>query len=81
MLVPGGQLVLAFQAGDERRHLQQAYGQAISIDAYRMQPDQLEQQLQAAGLPVLARVVRDPDDLETVPQAYLLARKSSTAPS
>ena len=81
VLVPGGQLLLAFQVGDERRHLQQAYGHAISLDAYPMQPDQLEQQLHAAGLPVHARVVRDPDDLETVPQAYLLARKRWAAPS
>ena len=81
VLVPGGQLVVSFQVGDERRHLQQAYGHAISLDAYRIQPDQLAQQLQAAGLPVHARVVRDPDDSETVPQAYLLARKTSAAPS
>ncbi len=44
-------------------------------------PGQLEQQLHAAGLPVHARVVRAPDDPETVPQAYLLARKRSAAPS
>lgn len=44
-------------------------------------PGQLEQQLHAAGLPVRARVVRAPDDPETVPQAYLLARKRSAAPS
>jgi len=81
VLVPGGQLLLAFQVGDGRRHLQQAYGHDISLDAYRMQPDQLAQQLDVAGLPVHARVVRDPDDQETVPQAYLLARKSSAAPS
>lgn len=62
MLVPGGQLLLAFQVGDERRHIQQAYGHAVSLDAYRMQPDQLAQQLHAAGLPVHARVLRDPDD-------------------
>ncbi len=80
VLVPGGQLLLAFQVGDERRHLQQAYGHAISLEAYRMQPDQLTQQLHAAGTPVHARLVRDPDDSETVPQAYLLARKGSAAP-
>ncbi len=81
VLAPGGQLLLAFQVGDERRHLQQAYGHAISLDTYRMQPGQLVQQLNTAGMPVHARVVRDPDDPETVPQAYLLARKSSAAPS
>jgi len=81
VLVPGGQLLLAFQVGDERRHLQQAYGHDISLELYRMQPDQLARQLNAAGLLVHARVVRDPDDQETVPQAYLLASKRSAAPS
>lgn len=75
VLVPGGQLLLAFQVGDESRHLEHAYGHAIALDAYRMQPDQLTQQLDTAGLHVHARVVREPDDPETLPQGYLLARK------
>ncbi len=58
VLVPGGQLLIAFQVGDERRHLQQAYGHAVSLDACRMQPDRLAEQLDAAGLPVHSRVVR-----------------------
>ena len=70
-----------FQVGHEHRHLQQAYGHTISLDAYQIQPDQIAQQLHAAGLPVHARVVRDPDGQETVPQAYLLASKRSAAPS
>lgn len=79
VLAPGGQLLLAFQVGDERRHLAHAYGQAIALDAYRMQPDQLAQQLDTAGLHVHARVVREPDDPETQPQAYLLARKRTAS--
>jgi len=75
VLVPGGQLLLAFQVGDECRHLEQGYGHAISLDAHRMQPDQLTHQLSNVGVHVHSRVVRDPDDLETLPQAYLLARK------
>jgi len=81
VLVPGGQLLLAFQVGDDRRHLEHAYGHAVSLDAYRMQPDQLAQQLDSAGLPVHARVVREPDEPETLPQAYLLARKRLTVPA
>jgi len=81
VLVPGGQLLLAFQVGDECRHLEQGYGHAISLDAYRMQPDQLAHQLSSVGVHVHARVVRDPDDLETLPQAYLLARKLTTTPT
>jgi len=64
VLVPGAQLLLAFQVGDQRRHLEQAYGHAISLDAYRMQPDQLAQQLDAVGMAVYAGVVRDPEDPE-----------------
>jgi len=60
VLVPGAQLLLAFQVGDQRRHLEQAYGHAISLDAYRMQPDQLAQQLDAVGMAVYARVVAGP---------------------
>jgi len=54
-----------FPGGDQRRHLEQAFGHAISLDAYRMQPDQLAQQLDAVGMAVYARVVRAPEDPET----------------
>lgn len=75
VLRPGGQLLLAFQVGDERRHLEQAYGHAVSLDAYRLLPERVEQQLADAGLDVHARLVRGPEREETVPQAYLLARR------
>jgi hypothetical protein len=32
---PGGQLLLAFQAGDEKVHLSHAYGHTITLDTYR----------------------------------------------
>lgn len=75
VLAPGGQLLLAFQVGSDVRHLHQGYGHAIELDTYRMQPEQLALQLEAAGLPVHARVVREPAGSEAQPQAYLLARK------
>lgn len=75
VLAPGGQLLLAFQVGDGTRRLEQAYGHAVSLDAHRMQPDRLAGQLAEAGLPVHARVVRGPQGAETLPQAYLLARR------
>ena len=62
--------------GDERVHLQQAYGHALSLDAYRLTPDRIEEQLAAAGLAVHVRVVRDPTPREKTPQAYLLARRT-----
>jgi len=76
-LRPGGELLLAFQAGDERVHLHQAYGHAITLDAYRLRPAWIEDQLTAAGLITHTRILRDPGPREPTPQAYLLARRIS----
>jgi SAM-dependent methyltransferase len=77
-LRPGGELLLAFQAGDERVHLHQAYGHAITLDAYRLRPAWIEDQLTAAGLITHTRILRDPGPREPTPQAYLLARRISS---
>ncbi|OXM73767.1 MULTISPECIES: class I SAM-dependent DNA methyltransferase [Amycolatopsis] len=75
VLVPGGHLLMAFQVGDERKRVEQAYGHAVSADAYRLPPDRIADLLAQAGFSVTARTVRDPaHELESVPQAYLLAR-------
>jgi SAM-dependent methyltransferase len=75
VLRPGGELLLAFQAGDERVQLHQAYGHAITLDAYRLPPAWIEDQLTAAGLVTHTRMLRDPGPGESTPQAYLLARR------
>ncbi|MGH3830173.1 MAG: class I SAM-dependent DNA methyltransferase [Pseudonocardiaceae bacterium] len=77
-LAPGGHLLLAFQVGDEPRHLAEAFGHAVSLDFHRFQPDRVAQLLQEAGLAVLARLLREPDETERVQQAYVLARKPMT---
>jgi SAM-dependent methyltransferase len=77
VLAPGGHALLAFQVGDAPVHLDQAYGHAISLDAYRLAPDVVTDLLGQSGLVVRARLLREPDDPEKVSQAYLLARKSS----
>ncbi|MBV9792611.1 MAG: class I SAM-dependent methyltransferase [Actinobacteria bacterium] len=74
VLRPGGALLVAFQAGDERVHLHQAYGHAITLDAYRLPPAWIEDQLAAADLVTHTRIVRDPIARESTPQAFLLAR-------
>jgi len=74
-LRPGGYLLLAFQAGDDVVHLEQAYGHAVSLDAYRLQPGLVCGLISQAGLSVLARLVREPCESEKTQQAYLLARK------
>jgi SAM-dependent methyltransferase len=75
VLAPGGHLLLAFQVGDERRHLEQAYGHRVSFDAYRLPPDRIAELLGEAGFDMVARLLREPDEREKVQQAYLLARK------
>jgi SAM-dependent methyltransferase len=75
VLRPGGHLVVAFQVGDERVHLEQAYGHELSLDAYRLPPDFVAEALGSAGLAVTARLVREPTGRERQQQAYLFARK------
>jgi SAM-dependent methyltransferase len=77
VLAPGGQLLMAFQVGEnERRHIQQAYGHELSAYAYRLSPDHITELLSEAGIAVDARLVREPGEQEKTPQAYLLARKT-----
>lgn len=81
-LLDGGLLLLAFQAGDEPRHLGFAYGHEIDLDAYRLPPDHISELLLQAGLVVEAQLLREPDDrYEKTPQAYLLARKPARKPA
>jgi SAM-dependent methyltransferase len=79
VLAPGGHLQLAFQAGDEPRHLTDAGGHAVDLVFHRRQPDRVAELLTAAGLSQVARTVREPDTggatPELTPQAFLLARK------
>ena len=75
VLAPGGQLLLAFQVGNERRHIEHGYGHTVALDAYRLSPDSIAELLHRAGLVVHARLLREPDTREKVQQACLLARK------
>ena len=75
VLITGGLVLLAFQAGDEPRHIQRAYGHDISLDAYRLAPDWIESKLRQAGLVEESRLIREPDETERTPQAFITARK------
>jgi SAM-dependent methyltransferase len=77
VLRPGGHLLLAFQAGDELVHLEQAYGHVVSLDAYRLDPRRLVDLLERAGFGVHAHLLREPEPPEKTRQAYLLARAGS----
>lgn len=75
VLRPGGLLLLGFHCGDERRRIEAGYGHTgLALDAYRLRPERVEQDLAACGFTTLSRTVREPVGAEKTPQAYLLAR-------
>ena len=76
VLAPGGHVLLAFQAGDEWRHVTEAFGRPVSVDAYLLPPGHVAGLLGQAGLEVRAQLIREPyEGLESDQRAYLLARK------
>ncbi|MDO3402123.1 class I SAM-dependent methyltransferase [Mycolicibacterium neoaurum] len=77
VLIPGGVALAAFQVGDQPRHLTEAFGEHVDLVFERRRPESVAESLDAAGLPVYAQLVRDPDDdgVESTPQGYLIARK------
>ncbi|CAM5702833.1 class I SAM-dependent methyltransferase [Streptomyces aurantiogriseus] len=81
VLTPGGHLLLAFQVGDEPRHHDRPWGHPVALDFLRRRPEPVADLLTAAGFDVRVRTVREPDTDrgEPVPQAYLIARKPTTA--
>lgn len=84
VLAPGGHLLLAFQVGDEVLHFTEGFGHEVSLDFHRLSPDRVTEQLSQVGFVLQARLVREPDGSEKVPQAYLVFRKpgeSAQAPA
>jgi ubiquinone/menaquinone biosynthesis C-methylase UbiE len=78
VLAPEGMLLLAFQVGDETRHITEAYGHDnLSYDAYRLRPDQIAAELVEAGFVMHTQAVRQPAGWEPTPQGYLLAARSA----
>lgn len=74
VIVAGGPLLLAFQVGDEVRHITEGYGyRGLALDAYRWDPAEVTAMLTEAGFTVRTTVVREPVGPETVRQAYLIA--------
>ncbi|MFJ4618954.1 class I SAM-dependent DNA methyltransferase [Streptomyces sp. NPDC088812] len=77
VLTPGGHLLIAFQVGDEPRHLDRPWGHPVALDFLRRQPETVAGLLVSAGFTLHTRTVSENDsDLSAkVPQAYLIARK------
>ncbi|TDD66292.1 class I SAM-dependent methyltransferase [Jiangella aurantiaca] len=80
VLHDGGRLLLAFQVGDERVRVEQAYGHSVAVDAYRLPPDHIAELLAGAGFAVEGRLVRAARPPEKTPQAYLLAKAEAAVP-
>jgi hypothetical protein len=73
---PGGQLLLAFQAGaGERRHQSDWHGHPVALDHYRRDPAAVAAALADVGLRVRATLRREPEPTESDPRAYLLAHR------
>jgi SAM-dependent methyltransferase len=78
-LRPGGQLMLSFGVGSERRHFDEVDGIAISLDWYRQQPDEVCSLLADAGFDVRVRAVDEPEPGSAKPpHGYLLAHSRAS---
>lgn len=76
VLVPGGLALVAFQVGDDVRHVTDPDGSDVALDFYRLNPDIVRTQLTEAGFEWVSLTVRPPDPAsELVPQASLIARR------
>jgi SAM-dependent methyltransferase len=80
VLVPGGYALVTFHIGDERRHLNEFLGHAVSADFQFFQVDDVLIRLRSAGLTVDDATIRYPyPDVEVQTQrAYVLARRPLT---
>ncbi|HVM41207.1 MAG TPA: methyltransferase domain-containing protein [Acidimicrobiia bacterium] len=74
-LRPGGCLLLAFQVGTDVLRLDEAFGQEVALDFYRLTPDGVAGALDAAGFVEVARLIRAATDAERTPQAHVISRK------
>jgi SAM-dependent methyltransferase len=76
VLEPGGQLLLAFQAGaGDPVHRLDAHGTGLALTSYRHGVDDVARRLRSAGFVVHATARREPELAhESAPQAFLFAR-------
>jgi ubiquinone/menaquinone biosynthesis C-methylase UbiE len=75
VLAPGGHVLLDFQVGDERIDRTEAYGQPVSITAFRRPVATVVAALEQVGFEVIAGLTRVPDSREKVEQCHLIARR------
>ncbi len=85
MLRPGGLMLVAFHLGDnERLHVDNWFGEAVSFDGYLLPAELVADEITAAGLAVDVIATRAPyPQVETsrTRRGYLLARQSGLKPA
>ncbi|MEU6816431.1 class I SAM-dependent methyltransferase [Streptomyces sp. NPDC046860] len=75
-LRPGAPVLLAFQTGDAgHMHLTERFGHEIDLDYHFRAPATVAAALTAAGLGLVASVVREPQGTESRARGFVLARK------
>lgn len=79
VLMPEGLVLLTFHVGSEIVHLDEMWGQAVSLDFIFFEQPEMEDYVQAAGFEIEESLVRRPyRDVEHQSQrCYILARKVS----
>jgi SAM-dependent methyltransferase len=77
VLRPGGSLLLAFRIGDDVLHLDEWWGQNVSVDFIFFRPDEMAGFLCSTGFVVLEIVEREPYPGVEHPsrRAYIFAEK------
>ena len=81
-LMPGGRLLLAFHKGDKVLHLDEFWGEAVSLDFAFYEQAEIEQWLRTSGFEIEASHVRQPYHLDIEHQServYILAQKPPAA--
>jgi len=82
-LKPGGRLLLAFHIGDEILHLDEWWGQSVSIDFVFFQSEEMRNYLELAGLEIEEIIEREPyKEIEHQSRrAYIFSSKPLTSDS
>ena len=77
VLMPGGHLLLAFQAGGGESVLRtDAHGTGLPLTSIRHGVGVVTSRLEDAGLSVRATALREPEfEHETTPQAFVIGRR------
>jgi SAM-dependent methyltransferase len=80
VLRPGGHLLLAFHLGDDTIHLDEWWGQKVSVDFYFFRSEEFAGYLRAAGFEIEEIIEREPyPDVEHQSRrSYIFARRPKT---